>query len=118
MRAPEPADLQTGPIGLRSDAVTAGSCGGASISVDFTGLRRVAANLQGIAQLLNDRDASLQEELGDPDLAHALRIAEDDWRRHRRQLQAFMSSTAKALTDGVAAYRRADEVVAQAADVG
>ncbi|HEX2903796.1 MAG TPA: hypothetical protein VHO01_10120 [Jatrophihabitans sp.] len=97
MRAPEPI-----------------AAAGARIDVDFGQLRQLAQQLRDVAGCLDGRANLASAEL-DIDLLGHLRVLDQDWSRHRRQLQSFLLDTAAAVAQIVAQYEKTDDMIATAA---
>jgi hypothetical protein len=87
---------------------------GTTISVEFSTLRVLAAQLRDLALQLSTHCAIVQPEL-DSDLFGKLTAVENDWTAHRHKLQSFLSDTATSVDGIVAEYEKTDDMVADAA---
>lgn len=87
----------------------------AAIGVDFDELARVSRVLRVLAREVGDRSFILQGNIGDPDLAQALRHAEQDWSSHRQKLHSLLANAASAVESSLASYQAAENELARAA---
>jgi hypothetical protein len=86
---------------------------GPAVRVDFSSLHGFAAELRVLAQQVIDRCSFIHTGL-DSDLDGELGRVENDWLSHRRQLQSFLSDTARSLDAIVAQYEKTNDSVARA----
>lgn len=87
---------------------------GATITVDFHALRRLAQTMHELSGRLAGPGEIASAEL-DSDLLGRLKSVDGDWSAHRRQLQSFLSDTAAAVEQIVAQYEKTDDMIASAA---
>jgi hypothetical protein len=87
----------------------------AELEVDFDAIARLVLVLGDLAAEFSGRDGTLQGELGDPDLADALRHAERDWWNQRRALRSFLDGASRAIQGGLHQYEQIENEISGAA---
>jgi hypothetical protein len=88
------------------------------IRVDADTLRRLGADLAGLAGRLDADAKSLADRVGDPLIALALTDVQHDWSKKRKVITAYLTDAGNAAKQAAEAYCAADGAITRAASPG
>lgn len=106
-------NFRSGPRGVSSVIVMA-----RTIQVDIAALRRLAADLAGLAHQLDADNNGIGDSVSDPYITMALKDVQHDWSKKRETITTYLASAGQALAQAADAYDKVDKVVAQTATAG
>lgn len=91
---------------------------GGTIAVDIPTLRSLAADLAGLARLLdadNAKPTRIGNWVSDPKIGSALSNIQHDWSAKRGEVVTYLTSVSKAAQAAAEAYRTCESCIAKAA---
>ena len=88
------------------------------IRVDAGTLRRLGADLVGLARQLDADAKSLADRVGDPLIAIALTDVQHDWSKKRNVITGYLTDAGNAAKQAADAYCHADCAIARASTPG
>ena len=91
---------------------------GGTITVDIPTLRSLAADLAGLARLLdedNDDMTCIGSWVSDPSITTALKNIQHDWSTKRGEVVTYLTSVSKATQAAAEAYGACEQCITKAA---
>lgn len=91
---------------------------GGTITVDIPTLRGLAADLAGLARLLdadNDDASCIGSWVSDPKITTALKNIQHDWSGKRREVVGYLTNVSKAAAAAAEAYHQCEGCIVRAA---
>jgi hypothetical protein len=88
------------------------------IQVDVAALRRLGADLAGLAAQLTADNNGLGDRVEDPYIGMALKDIQHDWSKRRKVITDYLTGAAQAVQAAAHGYGQAEATITRAASMG